>query len=153
MLTIESRGERCLHPFYPGHVIDISYSQRSRKGEWDDAFDGEADRFLQSLEIEPVLLSSYVSNKLSEYASLLDKLQRQAEASKITKYADQLGKPLEKAGSTYLGFNPRAVQLEYAEVLRTQNDTSEAKRMQILADMWQGNDLAHYLRLLAIPKN
>ena len=153
VLTIESRGKRCLHPFYPGHVINISYSQRSRKGEWDDAFDSEADRFLQSLEIEPIPLSPYVSKKLNEYSSLLNKLQRQTEASKIKQYADQLAKPFETPGSTYLGFNPRAVLLQYAELLRTQNDKVEAKRMQILADMWQGSEMAHYLRLLTIPKH
>jgi hypothetical protein len=141
VLTIELRGVRCLHPFYPQYVIDISFSQRSRKGEWDVSFDSEADRFLQSLEIEPVPLSPYVSKKLNEYASLLNKVQRQTEASKIKQYADKL----QIQTSQHLGFDPYMVLLEYADFLRTQNDELEAKRMQILAKMWRANNMAHYL--------
>jgi hypothetical protein len=146
VLTIESRGKRCLHPLYPQYVIGISYSQRSRGGDWDASFDSEADRFLQSPEIEPVPLSPYVSKKLVEYASMLNKLERQTEASKIKQYADKLEKPFQT--STYPGFDPGKVLLEYADLLRTQNDELEAKQMQILAKMWQWNNMAGYLRAL-----
>jgi hypothetical protein len=50
--------------------------------------------------------------------------------------------------STYLGFDPSKVLLEYVQFLRTQNDEAEAKRMQILANMWQANNMAGYLRSL-----
>jgi hypothetical protein len=151
-LTLELRGRLCLHPFHPAYVIDVSYSQRSRQGEWDDTFDTEADLFLKSLAFEPVSLSEYVSKKFNEYAALLNKLGRQSEATKIKQYADRIGQPASEK-STYLGFDARGVLLEYADLLRTQNDIVEAKRMQILAERWRVNNLAAFLKQQTQRKN
>jgi hypothetical protein len=145
LLTLELRGKLCLHPFHPAYLIDLSYSQRSLAGGWDDAFDGEADHTLKSLAFEPMPLSDYVSARLREYASLLDKIDKPTEASKIKQFAEELRRP-QSGSSTYLGFDVRAVLQKYAALLHAQNNESEAKRMEILGLRWQRNNLASFIK-------
>jgi hypothetical protein len=102
-LTIETRGKVCLHPFHPAYVIELSYSQRSLAGSWDNTLDAEADHVLKSLTFEPMPLSDYVAARLEEYASVLDKIAKPTEASKIRQFAERLRRP-QKESSTYLGF-------------------------------------------------
>jgi hypothetical protein len=144
-LTLETRGKLCLHPFHPAYVIDLSYSQRSLAGGWDNAFDTEADHMLQSLAFEPMPISDYVAARLHEYASLLDKLDKPTEASKIRQFAERLGHP-QSEGSTYLGFDPRTVLNEYAKLLRAQDNDVEARRMEVLGLRWQRNNLAGFIK-------
>ena len=89
-------------------------------------------------------LSDYVSKRFKEYASLLSKLGRDEEASKIEQFADRLAKPTSE-GSAYLGFDVKKVLQEYAELLRNQHDDASAKRMHMLGDMWQLNNVAAFI--------
>lgn len=100
---------------------------------------------LQSLAFEPMPLSDYVSARLQEYASLLEKIDKPTDASKIRQFAESLLHP-PSGGSTYLGFDARKVLNEYAELLRTQKNDAEAKRMQILGLRWERNNLASFIK-------
>jgi hypothetical protein len=100
---------------------------------------------LQSLAFEPMSLSDYVAARLQEYASLLDKIDKPTEASKIRQFAERLGHP-QSEGSTYLGFDAKTVLNEYAKLLRAQNNDVEAKRMDMLGLRWQRNNLASFIK-------
>jgi hypothetical protein len=50
--TMEVEGLTCLHPDYPGRMIDVQYSQRSPAGGIDDELAAEGKAFLESIRFE-----------------------------------------------------------------------------------------------------
>jgi hypothetical protein len=143
VLVIETRGKRCLHPYHPAYLVDISYGQRSANGQWDESFDTEADQVINSLTFEPMWLSGYVATQFTEYASLLFSIGRSTDASNIREYASRLQKPSTDP-SSYLGFNPQKVLRDYAQLLEARSNHVKARRMETLAQRWMLNNVASY---------
>jgi len=149
IFTFSGRGFRCVHPYHPGLVIDIGYSQRYRQGDWITAVDAEVQPFLESLAFTPVQLSPYVATRLDEYAALLRDLTRTSEAIRIEAHAEKLRELVRsEESSTYLGFQPDAVLKEYAAVLRANGREAEAQEMEALAEKYQLNNFAAFQKLM-----
>lgn len=54
VFILSMRGVRCIHPYRPGHIVDVGYSQRYLRGRQPLALEAEMEPFVRSVMFVPL---------------------------------------------------------------------------------------------------